>query len=103
MNSNFENNVLHVITKYLLLTYCTLDLIPTLTNISNLNHGPQLRASAAMIATKMEISEAGTQSEASGATANSLPVFVHQADAPLIMPPAGLAGAPARGLALSRR
>ncbi len=35
------------------------------------------------------------------AQATDLPVFVHQADAPLIVPPAGLIGAPARGVRLS--
>src|SRR5262249_53281469 len=36
-----------------------------------------------------------------GAPASALPAFVHQADAPVIVPPAGLAGAPARGVRLS--
>ena len=35
------------------------------------------------------------------AQANDLPVFAHQADAPDIVPPAGLVGAPARGVQLS--
>jgi hypothetical protein len=35
------------------------------------------------------------------AQASDFPVFVHQADAPDIVPPAGLAGAPARGVRLS--
>lgn len=35
------------------------------------------------------------------AQAADLPVYVHQADAPAIVPPAGLAGAPARGIALT--
>jgi len=34
-------------------------------------------------------------------TASALPAFVHQADAPVIVPPAGLVGAPARGVQLS--
>jgi len=33
--------------------------------------------------------------------ATDLPVFVHQADAPAIVPPAGLTGAPTRGIRLS--
>jgi hypothetical protein len=36
-----------------------------------------------------------------GVQASDLPVFVHQADAPDIVPPAGLVGAPARGVQLS--
>jgi hypothetical protein len=36
-----------------------------------------------------------------GAQAADLPVFVHQGDAPAIVPPAGLTGAPARGVRLS--
>jgi hypothetical protein len=36
-----------------------------------------------------------------GAQATTLPVYVHQADAPIITPPGGLTGAPARGVALS--
>jgi hypothetical protein len=35
------------------------------------------------------------------ALATNLPVYVHQADAPTIIPPAGLTGAPARGVRLS--
>jgi len=34
-------------------------------------------------------------------TVASVPVFVHQADAPALVPPAGLAGVPARGLRLT--
>jgi hypothetical protein len=34
-------------------------------------------------------------------SANEFPVFVHQGDAPVIVPPAGLVGAPARGITLS--
>jgi hypothetical protein len=37
-----------------------------------------------------------------GAQAADLPVFVHQADVPAIVPPAGLTVAPARGVRLSR-
>ena len=36
-----------------------------------------------------------------GAQAADLPVFVHQGDAPAIVPPAGLTGTPARGVRLS--
>src|SRR5262245_28396537 len=36
-----------------------------------------------------------------GAQSANLPVYVHQADAPDIVPPAGLTGAPARGVQLS--
>jgi hypothetical protein len=42
---------------------------------------------------------AGTQQIHSPAT--DLPVFVHQDDVPQILPPAGLIGAPARGIALT--
>jgi hypothetical protein len=35
------------------------------------------------------------------ATATDLPVFVHQGDVPVIVPPAGLAGVPARGTELT--
>jgi hypothetical protein len=44
---------------------------------------------------------ASTQRLAPTQQASDLPVFVHQGDAPVIVPPAGLAGAPARGIALS--
>ena len=43
----------------------------------------------------------GAATQQLGALATSLPVFVHQADAPVITPPAGLTGAPARGVMLS--
>jgi hypothetical protein len=36
-----------------------------------------------------------------GAQATNLPVFVHQGDVPVIVPPAGLVGAPPRGILLS--
>jgi len=36
-----------------------------------------------------------------GAQATDLPAYVHQADAPAIVPPPGLSGAPARGVRLS--
>lgn len=36
-----------------------------------------------------------------GPTASDLPVFVHQGDAPAIVPPPGLTGAPARGIELT--
>lgn len=36
-----------------------------------------------------------------GAVATELPVFVHQGDVPVILPPPGLVGAPARGVLLS--
>jgi hypothetical protein len=36
-----------------------------------------------------------------GSSAAALPVYVHQADAPVITPPAGVIGAPARGVELS--
>lgn len=35
------------------------------------------------------------------ASMNNVPVFVHQGDVPVILPPAGLTGAPARGVLLS--
>ena len=43
----------------------------------------------------------GATTQQLNAQAADLPVFVHQADAPAIVPPAGLAGAPARGVQLS--
>ena len=43
----------------------------------------------------------GATTQQLAAQATDLPVFVHQADAPVIVPPAGLAGAPARGVRLS--
>jgi hypothetical protein len=43
----------------------------------------------------------GAATQQLGATAANLPAYVHQADAPPIVPPAGIAGAPARGVALS--
>lgn len=43
--------------------------------------------------------EAATQQI--GAQATDLPVFVHQGDVPVIVPPTGLAGAPARGVLLT--
>jgi hypothetical protein len=43
----------------------------------------------------------GATTQQLGALATNLPVYVHQADAPVITPPAGLTGAPARGVMLS--
>lgn len=43
----------------------------------------------------------GATTQQLNAQAANLPVFVHQADAPAIVPPAGLAGVPARGVQLS--
>jgi hypothetical protein len=43
----------------------------------------------------------GATTQQLNAQATDHPVFVHQADAPDIVPPAGLAGAPARGVRLS--
>lgn len=43
----------------------------------------------------------GAATQSVGAVATDLPVFVHQGDVPVIVPPAGLAGAPARGVLLS--
>src|SRR5258705_9907183 len=43
----------------------------------------------------------GATTQQLAAQAADLPVFVHQADAPAIVPPAGFAGAPARGGQLS--
>jgi hypothetical protein len=43
----------------------------------------------------------GATTQAVGAVATDLPVFVHQGDVPVIVPPAGLAGVPARGILLT--
>jgi hypothetical protein len=43
----------------------------------------------------------GATTQQLDAQATNLPVYVHQADAPAIIPPAGLTGAPARGVRLS--
>lgn len=43
----------------------------------------------------------GASTQQVGAVATDLPVFVHQGDAPAIVPPAGLVGAPARGILLT--
>jgi|SRR5215472_4667495 len=43
----------------------------------------------------------GASTQQLAAQASDLPIFVHQADAPVIVPPAGLVGAPARGITLS--
>jgi hypothetical protein len=43
----------------------------------------------------------GAATQQLDAHATNLPVYVHQADAPIITPPAGLTGAPARGVTLS--
>ena len=43
----------------------------------------------------------GATTQQLDAQAMNLPVFVHQADAPVIVPPPGLSGAPARGVRLS--
>jgi hypothetical protein len=43
----------------------------------------------------------GAATQSIGAVATELPVFVHQGDVPVIVPPAGLVGAPARGILLS--
>jgi hypothetical protein len=43
----------------------------------------------------------GAGSQELNAQAIDLPVFVHQADVPVIVPPAGLVGAPARGIQLT--
>jgi hypothetical protein len=43
----------------------------------------------------------GATTQQLDAQATDLPVYVHQADAPAIIPPAGLTGAPARGVRLS--
>lgn len=43
----------------------------------------------------------GADTQQIGAMATDLPVFVHQGDAPVIIPPSGLVGAPARGIMLT--
>jgi len=43
----------------------------------------------------------GATTQQLGASAADLPAYVSQADTPTIVPPAGIAGAPARGVALS--
>jgi hypothetical protein len=43
----------------------------------------------------------GATTQQLGAQANALPAYVHQGDAPEIVPPAGLAGTPARGVRLT--
>lgn len=43
----------------------------------------------------------GATTQQLGAPATDYPAYVHQADAPAIVPPAGLTGAPARGVQLS--
>lgn len=43
----------------------------------------------------------GAATQQLGAQAADLPVYLHQADAPALVPPAGLAGVPARGVRLS--
>lgn len=43
----------------------------------------------------------GAGSQQLNAQATNLPVYVHQGDAPAIVPPAGLIGAPARGIMLT--
>jgi hypothetical protein len=43
----------------------------------------------------------GATTQQIGTPASALPVFVHQGDAPVIVPPAGVTGAPARGVRLS--
>lgn len=45
--------------------------------------------------------EPGAATQQLSAQADDLPVFVHQADSPAITPPAGLSGAPPRGIELS--
>jgi hypothetical protein len=44
---------------------------------------------------------AATQELDADATAATVPIYVHQADAPVVTPPAGVMGAPARGVQLS--
>lgn len=43
----------------------------------------------------------GAATQQLNAQATNLPVFVHQGDVPVIVPPAGLGGAPSRGIMLS--
>ncbi len=43
----------------------------------------------------------GATTQQVSSTATNLPVFVHQADAPVIVPPSGLVGAPVRGIRLT--
>ncbi|MDF0651239.1 MAG: hypothetical protein P0121_07185 [Nitrospira sp.] len=43
----------------------------------------------------------GAATQPIGTVATDLPVFVHQGDVPAIVPPAGLVGAPARGILLT--
>jgi hypothetical protein len=43
----------------------------------------------------------GAATQQLGASAADLPVYVHQGDVPAILPPAGVAGAPARGVQLT--
>lgn len=43
----------------------------------------------------------GATTQQLGASATDLPVFLHQGDVPVIVPPAGVVGAPARGVQLS--
>lgn len=47
-------------------------------------------------------SQPGAATQQLGSNAASLPVFYHQEDAPPIIPPPGLAGAPARGIELTQ-
>lgn len=43
----------------------------------------------------------GAATQPVGAVATDLPVFVHQGDVPVIVPPAGLTGVPARGILMT--
>jgi len=46
-------------------------------------------------------SQPGATTQQINAVANKMPVFVHQNDAPVIIPPAGLTGTPGRGILLN--
>ena len=104
------------------ITYRYKENVPVLSNLTGATRGAAPNASL-FLSREIPAPNAGDQVEAlvlsgnallqltsdnPGATtqqliaqAADLPVFVHQADAPSIVPPAGLVGAPARGVELS--
>jgi hypothetical protein len=71
--------------------------IPTLSNDDQVE--ALVLSSGALVQLTGDQPGAGTQQIHSSAT--DLPLFVHQGDVPPIVPPAGLVGAPARGIALT--
>jgi hypothetical protein len=98
-------------------TYRYKENVPVLTNLAGTSRGTQLFLSSEIpsLAPADQVESLGLSGaalmqltgEQPGATqqlnaqATNLPVFVHQGDVPVIVPPSGLVGAPERGIMLS--